>query len=371
LLTRFQSLASPLVYAGTFRSAKTLTTRALYRAGLHGVSERIRLRRLKRLLQREDIGLIYSNTVVNGGILDFLSDLGCPVITHVHELEQYIRYQAGLPTFGKVRKHTHHYLAASKAVQANLTRNHGIPENQIDLVYEFIPIDPGLSSGLPEERRRIREKLRIPPDALVVCGSGTTDWRKGPDLFVQLSVLVRKRLREQPVYFLWVGGLSEDTTMAGIRYDMATSGVERWTRFLGHVSDPLSYYAACDVFALVSREDPYPLVMLEAASLGKPVVCFDGSGGAVEFVEKDCGRAVPYLDMEEMAAAVVSLLESDSLRRQMGQRAAEKVAGRHTVEKTAPKVLEIIRRFLVPEASPQGRGTVRHAVYNHKVRGAT
>ncbi len=46
--------------------------------------------RLKRELIHEDIGLIYSNTITNGEVLKFLSDLKCPVITHVHELEYWI-----------------------------------------------------------------------------------------------------------------------------------------------------------------------------------------------------------------------------------------------------------------------------------------
>jgi glycosyltransferase involved in cell wall biosynthesis len=62
----------------------------------------------------------------------------------------------------------------------------------------------------------------------------------------------------------------------------------------------LKYFAAFDVFALVSREDPFPVVCLEAASLGKPIVCFNSSDGEKEFVENDCGFVVPDLDIEIM-----------------------------------------------------------------------
>jgi hypothetical protein len=48
-------------------------------------------------------GLIYSNTVTNGPALEALSSLGCPVLTHVHELEFAIRRcgskQPGRPTW--------------------------------------------------------------------------------------------------------------------------------------------------------------------------------------------------------------------------------------------------------------------------------
>jgi glycosyltransferase involved in cell wall biosynthesis len=147
------------------------------------------------------------------------------------------------------------------------------------------------------------------------------------------------------VFFIWVGGETRAGQIGGLRYDIAKSRLEKWTHFLGHVDDPLSHYAACDVFALVSREDPCPLVMLEAASLGKPIVCFDGSGGAVEFVENDAGQVVPYLDVEEMATAVALLLENDALRCRMGRRGAERVAGRHSVEIAGPNLVQIIERL--------------------------
>ena len=100
------------------------------------------------------------------------------------------------------------------------------------------------------------------------------------------------------------------------------------------------------MFCLTSREDPYPLVNLEVASLGMPIVCFEGSGGSEEFVEDDCGFVVPYLELETMADRVSELLDSTELRRRLGGRAASKVRERHDLEDTAPQILGIIERFL-------------------------
>ena len=64
---------------------------------------------------------------------------------------------------------------------------------------------------------------------------------------------------------------------------------------------------AADLLALTSREDPCPLVNMEAMESGLPVVAFDGAGGAPE-VLGDAGVCVPYLDVAAMAAAVRELL---------------------------------------------------------------
>src|SRR2546425_8840604 len=99
--------------------------------------------------------------------------------------------------------------------------------------------------------------------------------------------------------------------------------------------------AAADVFVLTSREDPYPLVCLEAAALEKPIVCFANAGGASEFVEKDCGFVVPYLDMLAMADRIVSLIDSADRRRTMGTAARRKVKERHDVSRAAPHIADI------------------------------
>ena len=96
----------------------------------------------------------------------------------------------------------------------------------------------------------------------------------------------------------------------------------------------------------MSREDSYPLVCLEAASLAKPILCFDRAGGEREFVEEDCGFVVPYLQVEMMAERTLELLGSAELRQRMGERAKAKVRERHDVSVSAPRILEVIRRLL-------------------------
>ena len=94
-------------------------------------------------------------------------------------------------------------------------------------------------------------------------------------------------------------------------------------KFVGPLEQPAELFAAMDVFALTSREDPFPLVMLEAAAAGVPVVCFAGGGGAPEFVDPDAGRVAPFLDVAGMAAAISDLLERGEERQRMGHVAAE------------------------------------------------
>jgi glycosyltransferase involved in cell wall biosynthesis len=71
------------------------------------------------------------------------------------------------------------------------------------------------------------------------------------------------------------------------------------------------------------------LVVLEAAMLSKPILCFDKAGGAKDFVETDCGSIIEYLDVENAANKMVELKENPVLRKQMGDAARKKVLERH------------------------------------------
>jgi glycosyltransferase involved in cell wall biosynthesis len=83
---------------------------------------------------------------------------------------------------------------------------------------------------------------------------------------------------------------------------------------------------------------------LEAAALGKPIVCFAEAGGMPEFVEEDCGFVVPYLDVAAMAERVVCLLESRECRLKMGEAARHKITERHDVSVAGPQIVNIIER---------------------------
>ena len=310
--------------------------------------------KLRSRFGNSQVDLVYSNTATNGKVLEALSSLSCPVICHVHELDYCLNFETEQDNNGQVTRHAHHFIAASKAVKEGLVRNLGIPEKEIDIVHEFIPTDTDVDSDEPSA---IRRRLGIPDIALVVGASGTTDWRKGPDLFIQLAQSVIRRNPQAPVHFVWVGGEREGPVYEALWHDVVHAGLETRVHFTGHVANPLEHFAFFDVFVLTSREDPFPLVNLEAATLAKPIVCFDGAGGAKEFVEDDCGFVVPYLNIEAMADRVDELLESPELRRVLGVQAAVKVRERHDVHRLAPKVHSLIERFLRNGTRVAVRGT--------------
>jgi Glycosyltransferase Family 4 len=124
------------------------------------------------------IGLVYSNTLTNGEILDALARPGRPVISHVHELQYWTRYRVDPGSLARMLTLTRHYIAASKAVKHHLVDTLRVPEDRVEVIYEFI--STGETRVGQRSADNVREELRLPPDAYVVGACGTTDWGRAP-----------------------------------------------------------------------------------------------------------------------------------------------------------------------------------------------
>jgi glycosyltransferase involved in cell wall biosynthesis len=100
--------------------------------------------------------------------------------------------------------------------------------------------------------------------------------------------------------------------------------------FLGHLDREAltDAYAACDVFALLSRHEPWAVVVNEAAACGLPLVLSDRVGAAYDLLEDGVnGVLVPADDVTAASKALVRLVGDPDFRRRAGERSAEIAAG--------------------------------------------
>jgi glycosyltransferase involved in cell wall biosynthesis len=292
-----------------------------------------------------DVCLIYSNTITNGSFLKTLPYGQIPLITHVHELE-YSMDRLGIDNFREVKAHTHHFIACSQCVAEALEKVHQIPSEKVSVIPESIVPSEIKSVWKSDNPGALRKALGIGTDELVVLGSGTVDLRKGADIFVQLAERCSRRLPN--AVFLWIGAECSDFSGGFFQHDVAKLGLSGYLRFIGQTEDPYCFMALSDVLCLPSREDPLPLVMLEAGALGKPVLAFAGSGGAEEYCAQGGGFVVPYLDVRSMAHWIVSHSKKRAFLIKAGERARKLVLKDYNIAVTGPRVAEVIQRFSRP-----------------------
>jgi glycosyltransferase involved in cell wall biosynthesis len=348
LLDEYRAVAPARVvrsaFAGTSPSGRAMRRAGLERLRQLGDRAEAALTRRARRPRRAD--LVYFNSVASARLFTRLRRPGVPVVAHVHELDTVLgpagregaEVRALLAASGRV-------VACAAAVRTLLVDRGLVPADLVDVVPECVGDDEATAAATDGPTRAAsRAALGLRPGAFVICGSGTLLWRKGPDVFAQVARRALARREEIDVQFVWLGGREGVAGWEQLRYDAARLGLSPDDfLLLPNRPDPGVVYRAADAFALTSREDPYPLVCLENAICGHPVVCFDRAGGMPEFVRADAGVVVPYLDVDAMADALLALARDPPRRAALGRRASERAA-EHRISVLGPRLLDVIER---------------------------
>lgn len=147
-----------------------------------------------------------------------------------------------------------------------------------------------------ETGRDIRSIVGWPSGMKLVGFVGRLELVKGPDLLLTAATLCAPGIG-----FVFVG----DGSMKAALNDVVRSNcLESRVRFLGHVPEAIGYIAGLDLLAVPSRHEGLPMVLLEAALCGVPVVAFD-VGGVREVLDgSPCAQLISCGDVQEFARAM-------------------------------------------------------------------
>lgn len=289
-----------------------------------------------------DFTVVYANTIASTAVAMELYQPGRLIIQHVHELSYATDTLNVREALKASVSKTYRFIAASEKVAQFLIEEIGVDHLKIQVVHEFPVAIAKSSESTP--RSSVRCTLEISDGDYLIGMCGTPEWRKGVDLFVQLARELKNNVEGKKVHLLWIGGATNQ--LNEIKHDIRKLELDSCVHLVGDVQYPFDYYEALDLFVLTSREDPFPVAMLEAASSGLPIVCFDNAGGAPEFVQQDAGIVVPYIDVKSMAEACENLINNDELRTTMGERAKGKVETMYAPQQQMAKLVGVIEMAL-------------------------
>jgi len=290
-------------------------------------------------------GVAVCNTMAVSEFHAAFADCEIPVLSWIHELPTMVDLFGGSLAVERVKAASRQIMVPADAVLRAWIEQFGVDPSCIRKVYYG---QAARTSGLNRElmRSRVLKELGLPEDARIVLGCGTVDLRKGADLFAQVA----RRVLTDPLagelaaktWFVWVGHSSIEHIRHWLQHDAALHGLEDRLILTGPRADTVPYFLAADLFALTSREDPCPIVNMEAMESGLAVVAFQDAGGAPE-VLGEAGIAVPYLDVAAMAKEVMNLLADPRKRQDMGRLGQAFVREKLTWARFMSQFLEILK----------------------------
>lgn len=231
------------------------------------------------------------------------------ILSHMHSWNicRNLRRRLFYATWG--RKITR-LIACSRAMQAETIRTFpGVSPERVSWLPNSIHADRLRS--VTENREAVRRSLDIPPDCFLYIAAGRLVPVKGFDVLLHAFAEIYKMHNNAHLLIVGEGVLRTELL------EMAESlGISKDLHMPGHRTDILEVMKASDCFVLSSRWEGMPLVLLEAAFCGLPLVATD-CGGVTELIDQpEFGTIVDVDNAQQLADAMEKQLRLSATERQ-------------------------------------------------------
>ena len=159
-----------------------------------------------------------------------------------------------------------------------------------------------------------------------VIAVGRYDYQKGFDRLIEAWRLVYERFPDWKLKIIGDGELRNELELLIDKY--ALNDVIELKK---SVSDILTEYLEASIAVMSSRYEGLPMVLLEAMSVGLPIVSFECKCGPRDLItDGENGFLAPEGDVPMLAGKIIQLMEDADLRSKMGQ--AAKIKSEHFAE---------------------------------------
>lgn len=292
-------------------------------------------------LSSSNFDFIYCNTIVSLKALPFLkSKIDIPVICHIHEMGFSIATYFKQYIDDSYLNLVNNFICVSISTLNSFKQITNINSDRLHLIYEFRNL-----KNIKDKITSLGNKKTELKIDFVVGASGMGTWRKGVDLFIQLSREIEIIRPDLNFKFIWVGEVVFDI-IKGYEYENNLLGLKNTIEFIGISNNPYIIYDQFDIFVLTSREDPFPLVCIEALMLKKPIICFEHASGITEILDSNSGIIVPFLDIKNMALAIINLNLNPKRLSELSENIYKKSSD-FDIENNGSKIIDLINNTVL------------------------
>lgn len=279
------------------------------------------IRVLHGIIQREKPDLIVS-ILVNSNIIVLLNKylfkidipICCSDQNTISKEVKSLRY----PFFYKMLirhlyRKSDYNIAVSEGAKSDLSKYCGLPKNKIITIYNAVDTDKVRRESNEKLENDLEEILRDRNTKKIVTSGRLTEQKNH-----ELLIRAYKKIKDRSNTKLLIVGQGEKK--AELQALANRLGIGDEVLFLGWRKNPFNIIAQCDLFVLSSNWEGLPLVIIEAMSLGTPVISTDCPSGPREILEDGkYGILVKPKDENKLADAITELISDNELRSKLGE----------------------------------------------------
>jgi glycosyltransferase involved in cell wall biosynthesis len=291
------------------------------------------LRKFSDLIRKENIGIVHSNAACSRE--SFLGALAArinkiPFVFHVRVLDSsWLSEKLLVALSSKV-------IVISEAVARKF--NWVRPKDKVVRIYNGVDLQ---EYSMEKIRIDLKSELKISPDSLVIATAGTLVPMKGFGYFLEAA---GKLVKVYPNLKFIIAGESVER-FRGYEFKLkslvGSLGLKEKVSFIGMRKDFSSVLAITDIFVLPTLREAFGRVLIEAMSMGKPLVATN-IGGIPEVVDNGTtGILVPPKDSKAIAWALEVLIKDREKSREMGIAARKRAQDLFGVEQCVQNIVKL------------------------------
>jgi len=197
---------------------------------------------------------------------------------------------------------------------------------------------------------RFRAELGIGLHVPLVLSVGRFHEQKDQETLLRAWRIVAASHPDAVLAIVGAGGLA-----GRLRELAAADGTSGGVRLVRPRAALAEAYVDADAFALSSRWEGLPYVLLEAMAYGLPVVSTDVDGIPEAVVDGVSGMLVPPRDPLALGTTLEHLLSDPAQRRRMGEAGRERVTAEFSLEQMIARITEVYRGLAGPSRTAAAR----------------
>jgi glycosyltransferase involved in cell wall biosynthesis len=232
-----------------------------------------------------------------------------------HRFQSWPRRTAYIEIERRVGRFTDVFLAVGPAVAAEAINRRIAPPERIRTI--GVGVAKALNAPGAHDSAEARRMLGVPPRMHVVGTVGRLAFQKAPDDFLHALAGL-----DRDVFGVWIG---DGPLRAKTERLAAKLGLSGRMLFTGERHDVEALLAGFDVFAMASRYEGLPCVIVEAMSAGLPVVATAVNAVPDVVVAGETGLLVPPGRPELLGRAIGYLLDNPAEASRLGTAGRERL----------------------------------------------
>lgn len=226
---------------------------------------------------------------------------------------------------------THFVCVSSRARKQALQE--GIRDEKIRIIFNGVrPVVKDVSL-----RAETRADLGLQAEDKMVINVGRLVPEKAQCLLIDAAAIVRKYRSDVRFFIAGEGPLRDSLTRL-----IQKHGLEDVFCLLGNRSDIAALLNAADLFVLYSETEGMPVSLMEAMSVGLPVIASDLEGVAEIVNRPDVGTLIPFGDSSLLANQIIERLAQTQQSEKQGRNGQKRILEGFSLDRSCTQYQEMI-----------------------------